>query len=329
MSRILKVFTYPAKEELLSAEDRITVGRTIQNSLVIADDSMSRSHAEFRFFGNDWTIADLGSTNGTVLNGTYLIPKEIYLVRSGDQVSFGSYLVEVREDKRETNKYSLLIFGSGQYEGNFVIGEGTTFSYGGPQATIRNSSEINNDLIFTIRIDEGKLILSPKIISTDLVINNKPINSITTLSDRDIIKIGTHLLLVSVPSSTGFNLNANFDNNQNVDSNTATEMDLPDYLKDRISHDAWNDPKGRRRKSTQSMLSMDVISDHDRKSESVANSYSAAELGANRFSRPNLETIKYQQEEKDKRAALMGIITLVILLGMFSILFNLYYRVIF
>lgn len=47
----------------------ITIGRSSDSSIVIRDDYTSTRHALLEKSGNDWMISDLGSTNGTFLNG--------------------------------------------------------------------------------------------------------------------------------------------------------------------------------------------------------------------------------------------------------------------
>ena len=46
-----------------------TIGRTSTNLIVIKDDSCSRNHAEVFHSRNGWQLRDLGSRNGTQLNG--------------------------------------------------------------------------------------------------------------------------------------------------------------------------------------------------------------------------------------------------------------------
>lgn len=52
----------------LTAES-MTVGRADDNAIIILDDSISSHHGELLFDGADWTFTDLGSTNGTKIQG--------------------------------------------------------------------------------------------------------------------------------------------------------------------------------------------------------------------------------------------------------------------
>lgn len=50
--------------------ERMSIGRADDNMLVIADDSVSSRHGEVTFDGASWTLTDLGSTNGTKVDGS-------------------------------------------------------------------------------------------------------------------------------------------------------------------------------------------------------------------------------------------------------------------
>jgi FHA domain len=52
-----------------SFPDRITIGRTSNNDLVLVDSSISRLHAYVRRAGTGWVVADAGSKNGSFLRG--------------------------------------------------------------------------------------------------------------------------------------------------------------------------------------------------------------------------------------------------------------------
>ena len=64
---------YPlVKKPGASFPDRITIGRTSNNDIVVADASISRLHAYVRRDGKQWVVADGGSKNGSSLKGAPL-----------------------------------------------------------------------------------------------------------------------------------------------------------------------------------------------------------------------------------------------------------------
>lgn len=70
------------------ADRRFTIGRAPSCDFTVADLSVSRCHARLHNEDGSWLLSDLGSTNGTRLNGwrvTSAVP-----VQAGDSVSFGS-----------------------------------------------------------------------------------------------------------------------------------------------------------------------------------------------------------------------------------------------
>jgi hypothetical protein len=68
--------------------DLVTIGRQASCTIVIADHNISRVHARFRTSENGWTIEDLGSTNGTRVNG--LLITEPTLLSHGQLIALGS-----------------------------------------------------------------------------------------------------------------------------------------------------------------------------------------------------------------------------------------------
>ena len=67
---------------------RFTIGRTRDCDLCLTDLSVSRMHALLVRREDGWVLSDLGSHNGTRLNG-WLV-REAVRVRAGDRVEFGS-----------------------------------------------------------------------------------------------------------------------------------------------------------------------------------------------------------------------------------------------
>jgi pSer/pThr/pTyr-binding forkhead associated (FHA) protein len=75
---------------------RFTIGRTRECDLCLTDLSVSRMHALLVRREDGWVLSDLGSHNGTRLNG-WLV-REPVPVRPGDQVEFGSMAFVVQGD---------------------------------------------------------------------------------------------------------------------------------------------------------------------------------------------------------------------------------------
>ncbi|TDB74299.1 FHA domain-containing protein [Micromonospora sp. KC723] len=67
--------------------DALTIGRAPGNELTVDSKLVSRLHALVERFPSGWTIRDLGSTNGTTVNGLPL--REARLLRDGDRVGVG------------------------------------------------------------------------------------------------------------------------------------------------------------------------------------------------------------------------------------------------
>ena len=75
--------------------DQIDVGRDSTNEIVINDAEISRRHARLTFQGGKYVLEDLGSTNGTFVNGQRLAGPRV--LKSGEVVSFGEQIVMIFE----------------------------------------------------------------------------------------------------------------------------------------------------------------------------------------------------------------------------------------
>src|SRR5215831_3871635 len=68
--------------------DRLTIGKNAENDFVIAGDpTVSRFHAKLERIGTRWTIRDLNSTNGTLVNGNRIFDEKP--LRDDDEIIFG------------------------------------------------------------------------------------------------------------------------------------------------------------------------------------------------------------------------------------------------
>jgi hypothetical protein len=76
---------------LLVGPNGATIGRSRQSDIVIDDPNVSRQHAEVRPRGGAWVLTDLGSTNGSRLNGRRITNSEV--VQPGDEIEIGTSVI--------------------------------------------------------------------------------------------------------------------------------------------------------------------------------------------------------------------------------------------
>jgi HD-GYP domain-containing protein (c-di-GMP phosphodiesterase class II) len=77
------------------SDRRLGIGRMPSCDVFLDDASVSRRHAELFLSESGWVVRDLGSTNGTLLNGLRLGPSA-HRVRAGDQLQPGKVLLSIQ-----------------------------------------------------------------------------------------------------------------------------------------------------------------------------------------------------------------------------------------
>lgn len=73
--------------ELTFESAEVNIGRTSENDLVLHDHGVSRQHARIVLRDDKYYVADMGSSNGTVLNGSLLSGEQ--QLRDGDKIGVG------------------------------------------------------------------------------------------------------------------------------------------------------------------------------------------------------------------------------------------------
>lgn len=67
------------------------IGRAPESNLVLGDQNVSRHHAELRVEPEAMLLTDLGSSNGTVVDGERLAPHQPHLLRPGARIQIGPF----------------------------------------------------------------------------------------------------------------------------------------------------------------------------------------------------------------------------------------------
>jgi predicted component of type VI protein secretion system len=76
----------PSLEQLKGS--RVAIGRSDSNQIVLDDPKVSRLHAAVERYPSGWSIRDLGSANGTIVNGGRLTAE--HRLFNGDEVLVGA-----------------------------------------------------------------------------------------------------------------------------------------------------------------------------------------------------------------------------------------------
>jgi hypothetical protein len=85
------LFAPPSPPLRLDPEREVVIGRSRSCELTLQADQASRRHAAVRFDDDQFLVRDLGSTNGTFVNGEPLSAERV--LQAGDRIEIGGTLV--------------------------------------------------------------------------------------------------------------------------------------------------------------------------------------------------------------------------------------------
>ncbi|WP_298815966.1 FhaA domain-containing protein [Chloroflexus sp.] len=86
--------TGPEPQALPIETTIVTIGRGLDNDIILEDTRVSRKHAQLRYRQRRFWLTDLGSTNGTFVNDERIAERAL---RDGDRVSLGGLELIFRE----------------------------------------------------------------------------------------------------------------------------------------------------------------------------------------------------------------------------------------
>jgi pSer/pThr/pTyr-binding forkhead associated (FHA) protein len=78
--------------EILLDRERIVIGRGRKADLALAEVTISRAHAALGFDGQGFFVEDLGSTNGTMVNGSRIAKQHL---KTEDEIQMGKLRIGV------------------------------------------------------------------------------------------------------------------------------------------------------------------------------------------------------------------------------------------
>lgn len=79
----------------------IVIGRGQDCDIVLDEHQVSRQHARLQHTPRGWTLVDLGSTNGTQVNGQPLRANQPYTLQPGDRVTLGNSVLVLQRPEAD------------------------------------------------------------------------------------------------------------------------------------------------------------------------------------------------------------------------------------
>jgi hypothetical protein len=88
----------PAVGAIFSLDAVTTLGRDVNNTIVVDDEFASGQHAVLTYRGRAWYLEDLGSTNGSFVNGTLV--EGVAPLGFGDELQLGNVRLRLERARR-------------------------------------------------------------------------------------------------------------------------------------------------------------------------------------------------------------------------------------
>lgn len=192
-------------EVFVGREPGTATGITVDNTAI------SRQHGLFLRGRNSWLFKDLGSTNGSWLNGKPLKAGQWRFVRSGDVVQLADAVLSITEDRgpgfaapgtSAMGGRTLIVFSNGDFKEEYPVPEyGRALVVGGS----RGDLPIDGDLaeLPTLVVERRGEKICAFGLSKDLkvYINEQEMTDVVALKDSDEIKVGAYQIVYGDPST--------------------------------------------------------------------------------------------------------------------------------
>ena len=189
----------------------VVIGREPQEGVAVPNSAISREHGIFFRIRSHWFYRDLGSTNGSWINGKVVNPNSTRLVRPGDVMQLADTPVRVGPDENSQHaseleslsafhSSTLIVFRKDEFLDEYPLPEyGRALVIGGSQADLSLEPE-TSDLPRLVIERRGEQVCAYGISDgPDIILNETPVTENATLSDGDELTVAEYLILFNDP----------------------------------------------------------------------------------------------------------------------------------
>lgn len=162
--------------------------------------AISRSHGEIKAIRQHWFYTDLGSTNGSWLNGEQISKGGLKLLRPKDTLQLADVVLRIVDRGGEMPHKSALVFKDGELLDELLIPQsGQVLSIGGPAAQFEIDQNPDQGHALVIEVRGSTVVAYQDDVSIPAVCNGAPLGAEKVLSDRSAIEIGSYLIIYQEP----------------------------------------------------------------------------------------------------------------------------------
>lgn len=191
----------------------IFIGREPDGGGIALDrQAISRNHGVFTKIRTHWMYRDLGSTNGSWVNGQQARENEWKLIRPGSVIQLADVILRIESEGEGWNRSqgmggfaslggrSLLVF-AGDFVDEFLIPEyGRALVIGGAQADLPLPGDIFEHPSLVIERRGDKVVAFGLVKEQQIYVNGQQITELANLDDGDTVRIGNYSVLLNDPT---------------------------------------------------------------------------------------------------------------------------------
>lgn len=222
----------------------VSIGREPENTVQVDSDALSRRHGYLFNAGSQWIFCDLGSTNGSWVNGVKVEPGQLRLLRSGDVIQLADFVVRYFENLDAGSgtsvrlNRSLVVFFNNQFQQEIdMSAEGERLVIGGPEADLMIDGESDDRPQLVVAVHGGGLELTAGRGGTPVTVNGMAVAGESSLADRDDIVVGPYRIIVNDEARAAEHVQAQ----QELAVETAPERSASFIARDMADED-WDRP---------------------------------------------------------------------------------------
>ncbi|MCB0339204.1 MAG: FHA domain-containing protein [Bdellovibrionales bacterium] len=189
----------------------MTIGRSDEDGITIANTAISRNHGLFKKIRNHWFYVDQGSTNGSWLNGKPLKEGRITIVRDGDVMQLADTPLKISSADEagygvggmpHFASSTLIVFSGVEFHDEFPLPEyGRALVVGGSQGDLRLDGDLNEVPRLVIERRGDKVVAYGISHGPDILLNGEIVTETVALEDGDELKIAHYTILFNDPRS--------------------------------------------------------------------------------------------------------------------------------